>query len=231
MWIIPEFCRAVSEFDSNLWVSFFFSLKNMLLCILIFSVDVFTQAETLFEAQCSPIYTDFLLSSPLLLCAGLTGWKVVLVHLLTWKMLCETWREVKRKVFSHETVFLMLNICFFSNPNYEGLFILAYASMEEYSNKCLNVHVTTCSTGTGSVVRRSDGPMLEEKALQLLCCMKLQRKTRQGNLCCCLFVFTLWESKLSGNWSDVIRAMLRTRPAVKSCVRGWRRGGCTFTEP
>lgn len=62
MWMIPEFCSAVSEFDSNLWVSFFFSLKNMLLCILIFSVDVFTQAETLFEARCSPIYTDRLLS-------------------------------------------------------------------------------------------------------------------------------------------------------------------------
>lgn len=50
-----------------------------------------------------------------------------------------------------------------------------------------------------------------------------REKHGQGNLCRCLFVFTLWESKLSGNWSDVIRAMLRTRPAVKSCVRCWRR--------
>lgn len=62
MWMTPEFFSTVSEFDSNPWVSFFFSLKNVLLCILIFSVDVFTQAETLFEAQCSPIYTDRLLS-------------------------------------------------------------------------------------------------------------------------------------------------------------------------
>lgn len=71
--------------------------------------------------------------------------------------------------------------------------------------------------GLGAWSRHSDGRMLEEKTLQLLCCMKLQRKTRRGNVCCCLFVFTLRESKLSGNWSDVIRATLRTRPAVQ----GW----------
>lgn len=82
--------------------------------------------------------------------------------------------------------------------------------------KPLDVHLATCSAGTR---KRSQtvGRMLEEKALQLLCCMKLQRKTLRGNLCCCLFVFTLWENKLSGNWSDLIRATLRTRPAVQ----GW----------
>lgn len=83
--------------------------------------------------------------------------------------------------------------------------------------KCVSsfdVHLGTCSEGTGSVIRQLDRRTLERKALQLLCCIKLQSKTWRGNLCRCLFLFTLRESKLSGNWSDLIRAFFRTRPAV-----------------